>query len=169
MTGNAPEFTGITRYQDPSGHYTFRHPWDWRVETLDEGGVVLHPEDAEPATFFAALVSRGGVPVEPADLDSLAEGFDAGLSALPGYVPLAGSTEAVGTLIRLEREFTFTEDATTRRRHTWALYAGTLQLLIVYQGATPEAYDYWLPMGNYCYATLDLAPDSWYIPESARP
>lgn len=169
MSRDAPEFTGITSYRDPSGHYSFRHPWDWRVETLDDGGVVLRPEEAEPATFFAALVAQGGLPVEPTDLDALADGFDAGTAALADCTLLASSSEALGSLVRLEREFTFTEDAVTRRRHTWALYAGPLRLLLIYQGATPEAYEHWLPMGNYCYATLDLNPDSWYIPRAARP
>ena len=167
MSQNAPQFTGITSYRDPSGHYSFRHPWDWQVEALGEGGVVLRPTAGEPATFFATMISRAGVPIEAADLAALAEGFDAGICTLPDCVQLASSTEWLGTLVRLEREFTFTEDAVTRRRHTWALYAGNLQLVIIYQGATQEVYDYWLPMGNYCYATLDLNPDSWYTPESA--
>jgi len=158
MINDRPFFTGITSYRDPGGRFSFRYPWDWHREQLDQDrdGVMLRPDPDERATYVAAWATALDTEIISADLAVLKEGLDAGQRKLPGLNVISADDEALEEIIRLERVVRFTEDGLIRQRRTWAIYTGRMQLVIIFQGRSPEAFDYWLPMGNYCYATLDL-------------
>ncbi|MBR8640593.1 hypothetical protein KEF29_17865 [Streptomyces tuirus] len=167
MTDAMPQFTGITRYRDPLGRFSFRHPWDWAAARLDgdREGMLLTPDPADPDTCVAAWAATLPATVTPDDLPSLRNGLDTGLSTLPGLEVLAAEEETVGGAVRLERAVTFRageagEDV-VRQRRVWTLYAGRTQLVFIAQGSTRSAYAYWLPMTNYCWATLELGEDVW--------
>lgn len=34
--------------------------------------------------------------------------------------------------------------------------------MLVWQGSTVDEYDYWLPMGNYSYATFEIPEALWF-------
>lgn len=158
MINDRPAFTGITSYHDPGGRFSFRYPWDWHRDRLDQDrdGVMLRPDPDEPATYVAAWISPLPTTISAADLIVLKDGFDTGLRNLPSLSVIAATDEAFDDSIRLERVVRFSEDGTTRQRRIWAIYTGAMQLVIIFQGRSPDIYEYWLPMGNYCYATLDL-------------
>lgn len=164
MTDDVPQFTGITRFRDPHGRFSFRYPWDWYADSLenDREGVMLRPDANDPDTYVAVWVSTLQTDVTVDDLPELRDGFDAGLATLPERDFLTAREDTVGGAVQLERSVTFREGKPLRQRRIQALYAGRNQLVFVYQGATPQAYAHWLPMGNYCWATLQLAEEIWY-------
>ncbi|TDW79424.1 hypothetical protein [Kribbella sp. VKM Ac-2566] len=173
MSDDAPQFTGITRYHDLGGRFSFRYPWDWSTESLDEGrdGVMLTPEANDPGTYVAAWVSRLPTVVSADDLPELRDAFDSGLGSLPELHVLEAHEDAVGGAVTVMRTVMFRDAEYIRQRCIRSLWAGETQLVFVYQGATPRAYEYWLSMSNYCWATLELAEEIWYSadPELSRP
>lgn len=172
MTDDVPQFTGITRYRDPRGRFSFRYPWDWYADRLDQDreGVMLRPDADDPDTYVAAWVSTLPAEVTVADLPALRDGFDTGLGTLPELHVLEAHEDTVGGAVEVTRTVTFREGEYIRQRCIRALYAGRIQLILAYQGATQTAYAYWLSMGNYCWATLEIAEEVWYCadPELRR-
>jgi hypothetical protein len=159
-----PRFTGIHTYDDPQGRFQFRYPWDWEESELDNDldGVIVRPEVDEDATYVAVWVRPLETSVVAEDLSELKAGFDDGLLQLPDAEILKGEEKTYNNIVKIEREFTFTEDGHTRKRRVWALYADYWQFLVVYQGATVEEYHYWLPMGNYCFTAFNLPYALWF-------
>jgi hypothetical protein len=139
-----PHFTGIHTYRDPQGRFEFRHPWGWEESELADqlDGVIVSPEDADDETFFAVWVTALETSVEADDLRLLTQGFDAGLARLAEMVIEAGGVR--------------------RKRRIWALYADRWQFVVTFQGATEAEYDYWLPMGNYCFTSFNLPYALWF-------
>ena len=43
-----------------------------------------------------------------------------------------------------------------RKRKQWLLYVDIWLIVLTWQGSSPEEYEYWLPMGNYAFATFNL-------------
>lgn len=158
-----PRFTGVSTYQDPLGRFSFRYPWDWHQFDLDgdHEGVMFAPEETAD-TYFAAWVTKLDEHVVAEDLDILREGLAAGLAQLPNYQVETAKDDVLSNLVKLERIYTFDDNGTTRKRRVWTLYVDTWQIVLVFQGATPEDYHYWLPMGNYTFATFQLPEALWF-------
>lgn len=159
-----PRFSGIHTYQDPQGRFEFRHPWGWQESELaeDRDGLIVSPEDADDETYFAVWITALDTSVEAADLPVLKEGFDAGLAQLDGVEIESSDDKTYNNIVRLERVLTFVEDGVRRKRRTWALYADYWQFIVTYQGSTVGEYDYWLPMGNYCFSSFNLPLALWF-------
>lgn len=160
-----PLFTGITTYRDPLGRFSFRHPSDWLRADLEEDreGVHVRPEQDDLSTYFAIWISSCDTHVTAGDLPELRRGFDDGMARLPGLNVEFASEDTLNNIVRVERLLTFTESGRSRRkRKTWALYVDTFQILVAYQGSTVREYDYWLPMGNYCFQTFELPHELWF-------
>ncbi len=159
-----PMFTGITTYRDPLGRFSFRHPSDWIRDDLadDREGLIIRPEPDDQDTYFAVWVSPLEERVVADDLPDLRRGFDDGLQALPDAAVESSHEDLYGNIIKLDRLVTFTEAGATRKRRVWGMYVDTWQVLISFQGSVPGEYDYWLPMGNYCYATFELPEALWF-------
>ena len=159
-----PLFSGITTYRDEVGRFAFRHPSDWEREELadDLEGVIVRPEVDDQNTYFAVWVAPVETAVVADDLAELRRGFDDGLAKLPGLTIESTQDDTFGNIVRLERLLTFTEPAGTRRRKVWGMYVHTWQVLVSYQGSSVEEYDYWLPMGNYCFNTFELPEVLWF-------
>ena len=145
-----PRFTGVHTYDDPQGRFQFRYPWDWEESELDDDldGVIVRPEVDEDATYVAIWAKALETSVVAEDLPELKSGFDQGLLQLPDAEILKAEENTYNNIVKVEREFTFTEDGHTRKRRAWALYADYWQFLVVFQGATVEEYEYWLPMAT---------------------
>lgn len=164
-----PRFYGVHTYDDPQGRFRFRYPSGWRELALDDGreGVMYappdQPADGTPATYFAVWISQVDTKVTAEDLDDVAAGLDSGLGELAGSDVTAATSEALDNLLKLERTYTFAEPAgAVRQRRMWVLYADTWQYVVTFQGASPDRYDYWLPMGNYAFATFTLPEALWF-------
>lgn len=159
-----PAFTGITTYQDPQGRYKFRHPSDWDRDELadDREGVIVRPELDDGDTYFAVWIQPLDIAVEAEDLPELREGFDAGLAKLADAAVTPLREDTYGNIVKVERLVDFVESGVTRRRHAWGMYVDKWQLLVSFQGSTVEEYEYWLPMGNYCFNTFELPEYLWF-------
>ena len=160
-----PRFHGIRIYRDPDGVYQFHYPTDWAVFGLSEerDGIMLSPEAKSPATWFSAWKVKLLEAVVAEDLPELRAGLDEGLAQLGEGCSLQTSTEAVmGNLIKFERVHTFREMGTLRKRRQWVLYVDRWQIVLIYQGASVEEYEYWLAMANYSFYTFDLPNELWF-------
>lgn len=159
-----PRFRGVTTYRDPLGRFSFRHPSTWYRFDLDQDreGVLFSPEEKDPQSYFAAWVSKLDEHVVAEDLDTLREGIEEGLSRLANCQVEARADETLSNLIKFERIYTFDDGGTVRKRRVWILYVDTWQIVLVFQGETPEEYRYWLSMGNYCFATFELPQELWF-------
>lgn len=159
-----PRFRGVTTYRDPSGRFAFRYPSDWHTYELadDREGAMFSPEADEPATYFAAWIGKLDEHVVAEDLETLREGVEEGLSQLSEYTAESGHDDTYGNLVKFERTYTFREGDAVRKRRVWMMYVDEWQLVLVYQGSSPEEYKYWLPMGNYSFSTFELPQELWF-------
>ena len=168
-----PYFTGISTYNDPQGRFTFRYPSDWVEGELDDGldGVNFRPEPDDIETYFAVAISKLRVSVEAADLPQLRRGFDDGLTSLGTLSLDKAKDDTYGNIVKVERKYTFDAAGVTHKRWIWGLYVDMWQIIAIFQGSTVEEYDYWLPMGNYCFNTFELPEHLWFAtdPEKRRP
>lgn len=183
-----PAFTGITTYRDPQGRFEFRHPSGWICSELDNDldGVIVRPEEEEQSTYFAVWISSLDERVVAADLPELKAGFDAGLAQLADLKVESGSEATYGNIVKVERVLSFSENDSatkpaelapgnsatkpaepapekhTRKRRVWGMYVDTFQVVVVFQGASEKEYDYWYPMGNYCFAMFKIPDELWF-------
>jgi hypothetical protein len=160
-----PRFTGVSTYQDPLGRFSFRHPGDWNAFELadDREGVMYSPESVEfPQTYFAVWISKLDEHVVAEDQAVLQEGVDAGLAQLSNCEVESAKNDVLSNLVKLERIYTFDDEGVTRKRRVWTMYVDTWLIVAVWQGSSPEEYAYWLPMGNYAFATFELPQALWF-------
>lgn len=159
-----PQFRGVRTYRDPQGRFSFRHPSDWNRFELDENrdGIMVSFQPGAPTTYFAVWVTPLQTKVVAEDHDVLREGVDAGLAQLPECEISYTDDKVLSNLVKFERTYTFRDGEFTRQRRTWVLYVDTWQYVLVWQGATPPEYEYWLPMGNYAFAMFELPQALWF-------
>lgn len=164
-----PAFTGIHTYQDPEGRFEFRHPWEWEEYDLedDRDGVITSPTDGDDETYFAVWLTPLETSVVADDLPVLRDGFDAGLEQLTDVTVESSEEKTYNNIVRLERVVTFTENGIRRKRRVWALYADYWQFVVTFQGSTVSEYEYWLPMGNYCFTSFNLPQALWFATDPA--
>jgi hypothetical protein len=159
-----PRFIGVRTHIDPLGRFNFRYPTGWHSFELEDNrdGVMYSPIATNPQTYFAVWVTKLDDSVVAEDFDDLCAGIAEGLSSLPGFELEAESNDFFGNLLKFERTLTFDDNGTRRKRRVWLLYVDIWQIVVTYQGETPEEYDYWLPMGNYCFNSFNLPPELWF-------
>jgi hypothetical protein len=157
-----PAFRGVEAFSDPQGRFKFRVPTDWhRLELDDEReGMMFVPDPDDPDTHISCWITKLDQPVSAEDLEVLRDGVEEGLRQLPGCSVESRSDDTYGNMVKFERVFTYAEGP--RKRKTWYLYADEWLIVLAWQGATPEWYEYWLPMGNYAFATMDVAEWLWF-------
>jgi hypothetical protein len=146
--GSGPAFTGLIVYRNLEHRYSFLYPEGWvqlELESDAGQGVILAPTAGGVATSFSAESRDLGTAVAAADLPALRRGFLAGLRKLPGSVVEQREDYAIGALVGLEARHVFRDGRVRRRRWVRLLYQGTIQVRLIAQGATVEAFDYWLP------------------------
>jgi hypothetical protein len=143
-----PRFTGLLLHREPPLGYSFFVPDGWhRVDLLAEGASVRYaPSADDPFTGFSALGRDLGVEIAPRDLRDLRAGFLRGLRQAPRSRVKLLDAAAIGRLITLEAHHTYRDGENVRKRWVRLLYQGTVQVTLVAQAATVEAFDYWLPM-----------------------
>jgi hypothetical protein len=124
--------------------------------------VLFSPEAENPQTWFSVWVSRLDANVVAEDLEDLQLGVDEGLAQLADCKIELSSEEPLGNLIKFERIFTFREDDVIRKRRMWIMYVDTWQMVVTYQGATEEEYEYWLSMGNHSFHHFTIPEALWF-------
>lgn len=158
-----PRFTGVTTYRDPLGRFSFRYPTDWLTYGL-EGmeGVRYAPRADDPDTWLTAWIAPLAESVVAEDLEDLRQGVAEGLASLDDCQVESESEIVLGNLIKFERVFTVRDGEVRRKRKLWLLYVDRWQIVLTWQGASPEEYEYWLPMANYSFATFTLPEALWF-------
>lgn len=141
-----PSFKGLTWYREQ--YYSFFVPNDWHRFNWqdDRQGILFGPSADDVHTVFATDLRDIGFTVTADDLEDLFDGFLAGIQQLAGVEIELSTRRAVGDLITLEARYTFSDGGITRKRWARVLYHGTRQIAFTAQGATPDIFDYWLPM-----------------------
>lgn len=141
-----PAIRGLTwrRHQ----YYSFFTPMDWhRFEWVDGSeGEIYGPDADDPLTVFAVALKDLGTAVMPGDLEAVAEGFFEAVEQLPGVQITHRDQKVAGKLLELEAKYTFLDQGAPRRCWVRVFFHETRQITMTAQGATPEKYDYWLPM-----------------------
>jgi hypothetical protein len=158
-----PTYRGLLVYRHLGHRFSLLYPDGWEQEDIEEqagGGVAFSPDPADPQTFVLVQSRRLGVRVRPDDLGTLREGFLDGLHALSGLAIESEEAQAVGALVDLQARHTYRDGDATRKRWIRVLYQGTVQLTLIAQGSTEDAFQYWLPMFNTVMHTVKFA-DWW--------
>ena len=145
-TKRRPVFKGLTWHREQ--YFSFFIPVDWpRFDWQDERqGVLFGPSADDAHTIFAVELRDLEFSISDDDLDDLFDGFLTSIQHLPGVDIELSEKRVTGEQKQLEAKYTFIEDEMTRKRWVRVLYHGTHQIAFTAQGATPETYDYWLPM-----------------------
>ena len=173
-----PRFYGVATYSDHEGRFKFRVPSHWyQAELEDErDGMIWVPDPDDPDTHLSCWIEKLDQPVKETDLDDLRTGVEQGLSGLPNSEVVSRADDNYSNLIKFERVFTYGDPpqqtaqapfpggpgGVRRKRRSWYIYADEWAIVLAYQGATEEHYEHWLPMGNYAFATFDVAEWLWY-------
>ncbi len=153
-----PKYQGLRKHVDVEGGYSLWLPSDWHRFDMQEGyhGVIYSPYPDNFDTSFSAQKIILDYKVTEDDVPTLREGFTAGLAALPGVEIESQDETVTSTLITFEARFTFLEGEARRKRWVRNIYWGEGQLLLIAQGATPEKFDYWLPMFFNTMMTIEI-------------
>ncbi|HEX4216357.1 MAG TPA: hypothetical protein VIA06_23815 [Candidatus Dormibacteraeota bacterium] len=157
-----PHFRGVDTFSDHLGRFKFRVPFGWQREELDDerDGMMFLRDPDDPDTHISCWITKLEHAVKAEDLDLLRNGVEEGLGQLPGCTVESRSDDSYGNLIKFERVFTYGEEG-PRKRKAWYLYAEVWMIVLAWQGATPDWYEYGLPMGNYAFATMDVPDWLW--------
>jgi hypothetical protein len=146
MAKQLPKFKGLSWHRNQ--YYSFFVPIDWQKLDWPDGrsGVIYTPPADDPLTLLAVELRDLGMEISADDLDDLKAGFLAGIEELPECQIETHEHWVEGKLICLMAKYTFAEQDTRRKRWVRQFYHQTRQIAMTAQGATCEAFDYWLPM-----------------------
>jgi hypothetical protein len=168
-TTGGPAFTGLVAQRDLRYRYSFLMPElaekAWHTLELDtrEGrGRIFTPDPDDVSTSLSVEARDLGTTITGDDLGTLREGLEEGLRGLDDLAIEKHEDYAIGQLVGLEYWFTFREGPGGPLRKRWLrlAYQGQTQVRLIAQGATPEAFDYWLPLFNQAIRTFQFA-DWW--------
>ncbi|MCA9883002.1 MAG: hypothetical protein KC708_08535 [Anaerolineae bacterium] len=156
-----PAFKGLTWHRDQ--YYSLFAPVDWQKVMWPDGrqGMILLPNSEDLHTLFAIEVIDLGTEVTSDDVPYLAQGLRDGIKALQDRKIEMTDESVVGRLVELEARYSFVEAEERRKRWVRVLYHKTHQVTVTAQGATEDAYAYWLPMFNEAMMTIkvhDIVP-----------
>jgi hypothetical protein len=141
-----PAIKGLSWHRSP--YYSFFTPMNWHpfAWSDDRQGEIYGPDPDDPLTVFAVDSRDLGTTVTANDLEALAEGFFGAIERLPAVVFESRNQKVTGKLLQLEAHYTYGDQGETRKCWVRVFYHLTRQITMTAQGATPEKYDYWLPI-----------------------
>lgn len=142
-----PVFRGLKWHRHEN--FSFFIPIDWNEFSWNDGreGVVYGPDAEDDQTLFAAQVVDLGFAITKDDEQAVAEGFFGAIQALPAVEIEEREQEVLyGPRIHLQARYCFNDGDRRRKRWVRGLYRHNFQVLLTAQGATPQKFQYWLPM-----------------------
>jgi hypothetical protein len=159
-----PKFVGVDTAIDRLGRFRYRVPLDWHRFEIEgqEDSMLYSPSATDTRTYIASWVNKLEFQAEADDLGMLASALNEGLAQLPDLTIEHEANDSYQNLIKLDRTYTFRENGELRKRHAWFLYVADWQITFVYQGSSPEEYEYWLPMGNTAFYHFNVAEALWF-------
>jgi len=168
-TASGPVFTGLVAQRDLRYRYSFLMPeltddaWhNLELDTQEGRGRIFTPDPDDVSTSLSVEARDLGTMITGDDLITLREGLEEGLRGLRDLTIEKQEDYAIGKLVGFEYWFTFREEAGGPLRKRWLrlAYQGQIQVRMIAQGATPEAFEYWLPLFNQAIRTFQFA-DWW--------
>jgi hypothetical protein len=164
-SAQGPVFTGMVVRRDLKYRYSFllAEGWhDYELESDGGRGRIFTPYPDDVTTSFSVEARDLGTKVTGDDLAVLREGLENGLRQLPDLVIEKQEDYTIGDLVGLEYWFSFrdAESDTIRKRWLRLAYQGQIQVRLIAQGASPERFDYWMPMFYHAMRTFQFA-DWW--------
>lgn len=153
-----PRYRGIRKQADPKGGYAIWIPNNWRKIKMVNGhnGWIYTPYPDRYDTCISTEKVVLDYSITDDDIPVLREGFNAGLAKLPG-LEIESQDEAMTSTLKLfEARFTFLEGDARRKRWLRVAYWGEGELITMAQGATPEEFEYWLPMFYNSLMTVEI-------------
>lgn len=165
-TRQPPRFRGVYTYKDAQGRYSLRFPSDWHTFELEDNldGVMVSPEPENPQNWFAVWVKPLEHVAVAEDLDDLCESVDQGIAQLAESNVESEANDALSNLLKFERVFTFRDPTTSNlsKRKIWIMYVDRWMMVVTYNAATVEEYQYWLAMMNYSFDTFTIPEALWF-------
>lgn len=158
-----PRYRGVYKQVDLESGYAIWIPTDWRKIEMINGhnGYIYTPYPDRYDTCISTEKVVLDYSVTDDDIPVLREGFNAGLTNLPG-LEIESQDEAITKTLKLfEARFTFLEGEARRKRWLRVVYWGEGQLTMMAQGATPEEFDYWMPMFYNSLMTVEIPTTAW--------
>lgn len=151
-----PSFKGLSWHRDQ--YYSFFAPMDWQKIMWPDGrhGIILLPNSEDLQTLFAIEVVDLGTDVTSDDIPYLSQGLREGIKALSDPNIEMTEEKVTGRLIELRAKYSFMEGEQRRKRWVRVFYFKGHQVTLTAQGATEDAYDYWLPMFNEAMMTAKI-------------
>ena len=168
-TTGGPTFTGLVAQRDFRYRYSFllpelaRDPWhNLELDTQEGRGRIFTPDPDDVSTSLSVEARDLGTTITGDDLVTLREGLEEGLRGLDDLTIEKHEDYAIDQLVGFEYWFTFREGPGGPLRKRWLrlAYQGRTQVRLIAQGATPEAFDHWLPLFNQAIRTFQFA-DWW--------
>ncbi len=153
-----PIYYGEYKHVDRKGGYAVWIPAGWTHTKMKRGrhGHIFHPDANDLDTCFIVEKHKLKYSVTEKDIPTLREGFKQGLEALPG-IEIEWQEETITELMVFwDAKFTFLEGDKRRKRWLRNMYWGNGQLVLIAQGATPEEFEYYLPMFYNTMMTIEL-------------
>jgi hypothetical protein len=148
-------------HRDPVIGYSLLIPEGWHRFDLEAGdGVFFAPTPDDRETGLEVAGRDLGFDVQPDDLATIRRGFLAGLHQLADCQIESREDDSISRLLTLEARLTFREGERVRKRWVRQLYQGRVQVRVVAQGASPEAFAYWEPMFTTMMRTIRFG-DWW--------
>ncbi len=166
---SGPVFTGLVAQRDLRYRYSFLMPEltdnEWHnleLETQEGRGRIFTPDPDDVSTSLSVEARDLGTTITGEDLTTLREGLEEGLQQLHDLTIEKQEDYAIGALVGFEYWFTFREEAGGPLRKRWLrlAYQGQIQVRMIAQGATPDVFEYWLPLFNQAIRTFQFA-DWW--------
>jgi hypothetical protein len=157
LTGN-PRYYGQFKYVDKKGGYAIWLPTGWQQVEMVKGhhGAVFFPDPNDPNTCFSTEKFKLKYKTNKDDLAILREGLEEGLQKLPGIEIESREETITEQLLGFDMRFTFLEGEARRKRWLRVIYWGEGQLVFIAQGATPELFEYYLPMFFNTMMTFEM-------------
>ena len=159
-----PRFYGVDTYWDRLGRFSFRYASTWKrfgIEGKDGG--MLVPDTNDPQTYLSGWAEDVTHHVVAEDLELLREGIEEGLARLPACQVEERQDDSINNMVRFVRIFTFRDGENIRKRKAFMLYADNWLITLLFQGSSPEEYDYWLAMMNYSFATMKFPDELMFL------
>lgn len=156
-------FYGLDTYVDRMGRFNFRFPTTWeRFDIEGREGAMYVPDPNDLDTSLSAWVTELEHHVVAEDLPALQAGVAEGLAQLADCQVEAANDDVLSNLIKFERVITFREGDAVRKRKFWMLYVDKWLMVLTWQGSSPERYDYFYAMANYCFTTFQIPNELWF-------
>jgi len=151
-----PAIKGLTWHRHP--YYSFLTPHDWHRFEWPDGrqGEIYGPDPHDPHTVAAVSLHDLQTSLAPDDHVVVAEGYFGALEHLPDVRIALRDQKVTGRVLMLEARYTFSDNGAVRKRWTRVIYHHNRQIALTMQGATPEKYDYWLPVFFEIMATANV-------------